>query len=138
MIGLLEAVNLDNLVVLNPRRDSFDLNDGMSETQIRWERDNLQRSDITLFWFSSGPSVQPITLYELGKYTVRNKPGLMVGCDPDYSRKFDVEFQCKLEGIPVNNSLESMVDRIVEFCRMPKHYHLSMARLSKSGILDLK
>ena len=84
-----------NLLVLNPRRDDFDVsNTKASEKQIVWEHDALNRCDTLLFWFPKDTPC-PITLYELGNYCEK-KPNLIVGVDPDYQRKLDVTIQTRL------------------------------------------
>lgn len=99
----------------NPRRTEFDINDpNQSEVQIKWEFEHLKAADIVLFWFPK-ETLCPITLLELGKQMMIDQ-NLCVGCHPEYARKFDVEFQLKLEcpGVKVVDSLEDLVDSVVE------------------------
>jgi nucleoside 2-deoxyribosyltransferase-like protein len=84
------------VVVLNPRRPHFDLGDPMAtEAQIRWEHTHLHRAAVVLFWFSAGPSPQPIALYELGAMAAADRR-IAVGADPDYVRRADVRIQLAL------------------------------------------
>ena len=79
-------------VVFNPRRKDFPINDpGAAYEQIRWEYDHLLRATAILFWFSPG-QIQPIALFELGRWSFTSKP-LFVGRDPDYPRRRDVDCQ---------------------------------------------
>jgi hypothetical protein len=95
-----EIQDLD-CIVYNPRRKSFDIKDPtQSEIQIRWEHKYLNESDIVIFYFSS-ETLCPITLFELGARLMANQNAvyprsIYIYCEPDYQRKFDVEFQTKL------------------------------------------
>jgi hypothetical protein len=87
-------------VVYNPRRASFDINDPkQSEIQIRWEHKYLNLANIVIFYFSS-ETMCPITLFELGSRLMSNTynthQSIYIYCEPEYQRKFDVEFQTKL------------------------------------------
>jgi hypothetical protein len=114
LIKKLDAYCLADLVLLNPRRDDFDItNPNMSEEQIDWEHFMLNQANLVSFWFSAGPSMQPITLYEYGKYSTKNKNNVVVGTDPNYLREFDVNYQSKKEGIYVVNSLDLLAASIV-------------------------
>jgi len=84
-----------DLVVLNPRRRNFPIDDpAAAEEQIRWEFRHLRRASARLFWFPSATHC-PIALFELGAWSMRAGP-LFVGVDPDYARRADVEIQTKL------------------------------------------
>ncbi len=83
------------LVVLNPRRENFPIDDPAAATaQIRWEFDHLRLADAIAFWFPC-ETLCPITLYELGAWAMTSKP-LFVGVHPDYQRRVDVEIQLSL------------------------------------------
>lgn len=80
----------------NPRRKEFDVSDpNESDIQIKWEYNYLRDADILLFWFSK-ETLNPITLYELGKWGNATDKILIIGCDPEYSRKTDVKIQTEL------------------------------------------
>ena len=82
-------------VLLNPRRKNFPQNDpAAAEWQIRWEHDHLRRAAAILFWFPS-ETLCPITLYELGTWSMADKP-LFLGVHPAYARRLDVEIQTRL------------------------------------------
>lgn len=107
-----------NITLYNPRRESFDVsNPTEAEIQICWEHKHLSEADIIVMWFSSG-SLNPIVLYELGRYiTGPGKFEAVIGIDPEYTRKFDVETQVRLdlgEHFVINNSLEDMVDDLID------------------------
>lgn len=89
-------VNLGGLVIFNPRRDDFDLNDEQATIeQIKWEHKCLEKCDICSFFFPASESVQPITLYELGKHM--NTQISVVGIQNGYLRAEDVKIQLALD-----------------------------------------
>ena len=78
-----------DLVVLNPRRKDFPINDPTAAyEQIKWEFENLRFADQILFWFPP-ETLCPIVLFELGAWS---KP-IFIGIHPNYQRKQDVEIQ---------------------------------------------
>lgn len=86
----------DNIIVFNPRRENFPIHDlTAAKDQITWEYKRLKESDIIVFWFSRG-SLNPIVLYEYGKYGTSQPTEIVVGIDDEYERKQDVEIQTKL------------------------------------------
>lgn len=100
--------------VINPRREQFDISDeSQTAIQIQWEYDHLRESSHVLFWFTAD-TVQPITLFELGKMIGTDKT-IYVGCDPEYSRRLDVVEQLRLSrpDIKIWNSLDGMLDFII-------------------------
>lgn len=77
--------------VLNPRRANFDVKDPNAATgQIAWEHYAFRLADIICFWFARG-SLNPIVLYELGVHQHHER--IIVGCDPVYERRTDVQAQ---------------------------------------------
>ncbi len=88
----------ENIILFNPRREIFiesHLNDlTMTNEQISWEHNYLEKASATSFWFTS-ETLCPITLFELGKQLMLNKP-VFIGLHPNYARKLDVEIQVKL------------------------------------------
>ena len=83
------------LVILNPRRKNFPMNDpAAAEAQIGWEFRHIRRATAVLFWFPP-ETLCPIALFELGGRTMAPQP-LFVGTHPDYRRRLDVEIQLKL------------------------------------------
>jgi hypothetical protein len=104
----------EDLVVINPRRRHFDINDPQMEyDQIKWEYEHLGKSDSVSFWFPK-ETLCPITLYELGKIVMSDKP-LFVGCDPQYERRRDVEIQLGLSRpeVKIVYSLNELAKQIV-------------------------
>jgi hypothetical protein len=93
--SLAEHLKKEALVILNPRRKNFPMGDtNAAEAQITWEFEHLRKATAISFWFSK-ETLAPITLYELGTWSMTKKP-IFVGVDPDYPRKKDVEIHTKL------------------------------------------
>ena len=112
-----------DLVVLNPRRRHFPIDDpSAAEGQIRWEFRHLRRATAKLFWFPSA-TLCPITLYELGASSVVPGP-LFVGVDPAYARRQDVEIQTRLvrPDVRIAYSLDELAEQVKQFAtqRSPK------------------
>ena len=89
--------DLGGLVIFNPRRDNFDVMD-MATTieQIKWEHKCLEKCDICSFFFPASESVQPITLYELGRHLGDHTS--VVSIQEGYKRAEDVKIQLALDG----------------------------------------
>lgn len=114
-----ELLKKTNLVLLNPRRKFFDVNQKDIETeQIKWEFKHLEKASAISFWFSS-ETLCPITLYELGKQTVLNKP-IFIGIDPKYSRIKDVEIQTSLirPDVKIVYSLKELAEQIKKWSKL--------------------
>ena len=115
---LADALRDTDLVVLNPRRERFPINDpGASEAQIRWEFEHLRRATARLFWFPSA-TLCPIALFELGAWS-RGREPLFVGVDPLYARRADVETQLQLArpDVQVVYSTRDLVAQVREWFR---------------------
>lgn len=83
------------IVLINPRRLDFPMHDpNAAREQIEWEHRRLKEVDAISFWFPK-ETLCPITLYELGAWTVQQKP-LFIGAHPGYQRLQDVEIQTNL------------------------------------------
>jgi hypothetical protein len=111
--GKLKALP-DDLIVFNPRRANFPMQDPFqAEFQIRWEFSALRRASIISFWFPK-ETLCPIVLLELGSHLMTNKP-LIVGIHPDYVRRQDVEIQTSLarSNVPIVYSIDEVVKGII-------------------------
>lgn len=99
--------------VLNPRRVSFPVNDNSEhQKQIEWEYRHLRRATLVAFWFPP-QTLCPIALFELGACCGSGKP-LILGADPSYGRRFDLEKQIALQrpNTRVANTLQELMDQI--------------------------
>lgn len=103
-----------NLSVLNPRRAAFPMGDAVEgRRQIEWEFGYLRRADLVAFWFPP-QTLSPIALFELGACCSSGVP-LVVGSDPAYARRFDLEVQLGLRRpeVELQDSLEKVADQVV-------------------------
>ncbi len=106
-----------SLVLIDPRRINYPWEDPAAvEVQVRWERRHLRQASAILFWFPP-ETLAPITLYELGAYSMTDKP-LFVGVHPDYQRRIDVMVQTGLArpDAPILSTLEELAARIRNWC----------------------
>jgi hypothetical protein len=104
------------LVVLNPRRKRFPIDDpGAAGEQIDWEFRHLRRATARAFWFPSA-TLCPIALYELGASSMTRGP-LFIGVDPQYARRADVEIQTKLArpDVKVVYSVEDLANQVLKW-----------------------
>lgn len=115
IIELLKPIQ--GLTVYNPRRKDFPIEDpNAAQEQITWEYNHLKEADMILFWFSRG-SLNPIVLYELGRWGNSSDKPIIIGLDPDYERSTDVITQTLLSrgtDMPFVHSLEDAVESIKE------------------------
>lgn len=119
--------NRGALTIFNPRRKKFDVDNKSAELeQICWEFDRLERMDIFSMYFCDSESVQPICMYELGRYICRMQERfpddwddrIVISVEKGYSRASDVLIQTRLAGV-TNVYLddvqpESHADRILQ------------------------
>jgi len=101
--------------VYNPRRKDFPIEDpNASDEQISWEYDKLAKADMIVFWFSRG-SLNPIVLYELGRWGNSQETQIYIGMDTEYTRKQDVEMQTMLSkgpDFPFYNNIDDIIKQI--------------------------
>lgn len=86
------------VIVYNPRQKDFNVNDqSATDDQITWEFQYLNKVDIFSMYFVGGDQIQPICLYELGRYT-KNVFGYeqVISVEKDYIRERDVVTQVAL------------------------------------------
>ncbi len=110
---LVAALADTSLALLNPRRAGFPMGDpSAAEAQIGWEHRCLRLATALLFWFPC-ETLCPITLYELGAWSMTTKP-LFVGVHPTYQRRQDVEIQTRLArpDVTVVLSIEALVAQV--------------------------
>ncbi len=94
-----------NLVIFNPRRENFPIDDTEAASkQIEWEFKYLNQMDIFSMYFVGSDSLQPICMYELGRYLEvmkRRFPDdfidrIWISVEPGYKREIDVKIQTSL------------------------------------------
>lgn len=97
--NLFQMIGKDDsqVVVYNPRQKDFNINDlDATEDQITWEFQYLNKVDIFSMYFVGGDQIQPICLYELGRYTARPLYERVISVEKDYIRERDVAVQVSL------------------------------------------
>ena len=94
-----EKPGTERLVLINPRREEWPSDPEEVRRQIEGEFEFLNFCDIFSVYFSGGDSVQPITLYELGRQlALRNlRPwDIVISVGEGYKRETDVVIQSEL------------------------------------------
>lgn len=107
----IEADNVSNIEVYNPRRDSWDSTWTQEQSnsefnyQVNWELNNIEDSDIVFFNILPD-SKSPITLMELGLCAGSEKKAIV--CCPDgFYRKGNVDVVCTRYGIQQYTDMDS-------------------------------
>lgn len=86
------------------------------ERQIEWETYFISKCDIFSMYFAGGDSVQPICLFELGKYgfgKIYYYRRFVITVDSEYKRKDDVTIQTNI-AMKNDAELQNHVD--IEVC----------------------
>ena len=80
------------------------------------------RSYLLLVLWGDETPVQPISLLELGKWMVEDKP-LFIGAAIDYKRRFDVVLQVELERPQqvVHDSLDGVIEEATKWAFRRRH-----------------
>lgn len=124
---------LDDLVILNPRRENFPIEDpNASFEQINWEFWAIEHSDIFSMYFAGNTtSPQPICFYELGRFLGReNLNELVLTVEEEFVRKNDVIIQTQLVAdmsnyvVNVNSNVSQHVYSIIS-----KYFEIQEDRL---------
>jgi len=113
---MVQLLSDSDWIILNPRRANFPIdNPKASQEQIEWEHKHLRLAQAIFFWFPQ-ESICPIVLYELGAWSMTQKP-LFIGIHPNYPRKQDVVIQTSLVRPDINivYSLEELARQILDF-----------------------
>ena len=103
--------------ILNPRRKNFPMNNpSAAKEQIEWEHYYLQRATAILFWFPP-QTLCPITLYELGAWSMVKDKKLFVGADQEYARLLDLQIQTRLARpeIKITSSLNDLCVQVTKW-----------------------
>ena len=119
MLGVVD----DGLILVNPRREHFDVLDAAAtEVQIEWEYYHIHQASAMLFWFPK-ETLCPITLYELGSASAMGGK-IFVGCHPEYARRVDVVKQLSLvrPSIVVRDTLEQVAQDVAEWYSPSKEW----------------
>ena len=112
---LAAALEREDVVVLNPRRDSWresvkqEAGEAAFREQVEWELNGLERADIVAMYLAP-ESRAPISLMELGLHARSGR--LIVACPDGFWRKGNVELVCARYGVPLVGSLEQLVEAV--------------------------
>lgn len=113
---LKETLDHEDIVLFNPRRESWDSSWEQRETnpefnyQVNWELSSLEMADIIFLNFLPDTK-SPISLLELGKFA---NSGRMIVCCPDgFWRKGNVEIVCSRYNVPFYGSLDEAIGSLV-------------------------
>jgi hypothetical protein len=107
----------DWVVAYNPRRDDWGdnwgngLDDPRFVEQVEWELAAMGAADIIAVHFVPGMH-SPITLLEFGLWAKSGK--LIVSCPKGYFRRGNVSVTARFYGVPVYDSLDAMIERLIE------------------------
>jgi hypothetical protein len=97
----------EDVTFFNPRRDDWDSSwthtGEQFNTQVNWELNALDESDIIFMYFSP-ETKSPISLLELGLYAGERK--MIVVCPDGFWRKGNVSVVCTRYSIPMFNTIE--------------------------------
>ena len=104
-----------DLVILNPRRDTWDasweqsIDNPVFREQVEWELDGQDLATTIAMYFHPDTKA-PITLMELGLFA---RTGKIVVCCPDgYWRKGNVEVVCDRHQIPMVATLADLIETL--------------------------
>ena len=127
VINTLRYYDTEKLIVANPRRPNFPINDPKAAAQqIAWEFYWLERCDIfSMYFVASEQSDQPICMYELGRnvmamqhrFPESYKNRIVLSCEDGYRREADVKAQMNLalgRRVIISTTPEEHAKRIVE------------------------
>lgn len=102
--------------LLNPRRDAWDssweqdISNPRFREQVEWELDAQERATVIAMHFDPATR-SPITLLELGLFARSER--LIVSCPAGFWRRGNVQVVCARYGIPLEDSLDALLERLV-------------------------
>jgi Nucleoside 2-deoxyribosyltransferase like len=99
--------DVDDLVIFNPRRPNF--SPETLDEQIEWELDHLEKCDTIFMWLPKDAKA-PISFFEAGLYWFDGK--LLIGADPGFYRRRNLEMTANRYGQNIFESLEDMEKRL--------------------------
>jgi hypothetical protein len=124
---VVKALESINGIVLNPRRDSWDSTwiqeegNGIFNEQVTWELAGiLDTANLVVFYFDPNTKA-PVTMLELG-LTLASHKECLVCCPKGFWRKGNIDITCKRFGVPVIETLESLISHIIEKGNNHVHY----------------
>lgn len=115
IIDALSVHNLD-IVILNPRRDSWDPTWDQNDSnldfvrQVNWELNAMDKANMIVMHFAPKTKA-PVSMLELGLYADKNK--LIVCCPDGYWRKGNVDIICKKYKIKQVDTVQDLTYTII-------------------------
>lgn len=119
---IIDSLKYEDVVLFNPRRPNFPMDEpGAAAEQIEWEYNKLKEADMIIFWFSKA-TLNPIVLYELGRWGNSSDKPIIVGIEPEYERLVDVVKQTDLSrpDVPIKFNLLDLSNEIKKYLRETK------------------
>lgn len=116
-----EALEDEEVVLLNPRRDDWDnswvqsIRNKQFKEQVMWELEGIDDAALVIVYFDPA-TTSPITLLELG-YVVGRECEILVCCPDGFYRKGNVEILCNRHHVPLYNNMEEFLEDIVSYVR---------------------
>jgi len=107
-----QALSDLDIVILNPRRDDWDVSAEQSidneyfREQVEWELDAQDQCDLIVMYFDPNTK-SPITLLELGMFLQTGR--LLVCCPQGYWRRGNVEIVCERDKVPMFWEMEEFI-----------------------------
>lgn len=123
---VIEYLKDSNVVVLNPRRTSWDSSwnidphDKRLQGQINWEQEGLVYSDIVFFYFAPN-TMSPVTLLELGEvlgWNFASDQKIVVCCPEKYWRYSNVLHTCKRFGVDVHININDALQELTKLTKL--------------------
>jgi hypothetical protein len=112
---IIETLENENIIFLNPRRDDWDSTWKQEKTnknfreQVTWELTALEFADIIALYIDPDTEAR-ITLLELGLHA---RDGKLIVCCPDgFDRKGNVDITCDLYKIKQVDTLKDLIEEL--------------------------
>lgn len=133
----------NQVVVYNPRQENFDINNpNAAADQITWEYQYLNKANIFSMYFVGGDQIQPICMYELGRYIDPCDLRQVISVERDYIRKNDVVIQVALatKGVATVHTDASPyahakhIFEVIEKVKSRRYYHTATNQLTSKNV----
>lgn len=105
-----DELQSSDIAVIDPRREDYPTTEAGVREQVAWELRHMKSASLVAFWFPP-ESLCPIALLELGACCSSSVP-LVVGADPRYARRLDLQVQLSLRRPEVK-----LVESVAELTR---------------------
>lgn len=108
-----------DVVVLNPRRDDWDVSwvqditNPQFKEQVTWELEHLESCDLIVMYFDPAGAA-PISLLELGLFADNER--IVVCCPEGYWRRGNVQIVCDRYEITLLDTIDELMDYTDKWC----------------------